>query len=51
MAQQFHVASFVLPVIESRLLNQGFHVLIGRDVLAGGMLIYNGRAGTFSLAF
>jgi hypothetical protein len=30
---------------------QGIHVLIGRDVLAGGMLIFNGRAGTLSLAF
>lgn len=50
MPPQFH-ASMTIPVIESQLLNQGFHALIGRDVLSSGMLVYNGKASTISLAF
>jgi predicted aspartyl protease len=51
MAQQFHVASLIIPVFESQLLNQGIHALIGRDVLAGCMFVYNGKASTLSIAF
>jgi len=51
MAPQLHVASMTIPVIESQLLSQGIHALIGRDVLAGGMFVYNGKANTISLAF
>jgi hypothetical protein len=48
---QVHVASLTIPVIESDLSAQGFQVLIGRDVLSQGLLWYNGRARTLSLAF
>ena len=51
MAPQPLVALMTLPVIESQLLNQGIHALIGRDVLSSGMLVYNGKANTISLAF
>ena len=41
-----------LPVVETRLLqSQGFHALIGRDVLAKCVLNYNGSANTYTLAF
>lgn len=41
-----------LAVIEAELLvQQGFHALIGRDVLAMCMLMYNGATGQFSLAY
>ena len=41
-----------LPVICSELVaSQGFHALIGRDILAQCVLFYNGSAGTFTLAF
>jgi Retroviral aspartyl protease len=40
-----------LPVIESDLLNHGIHALIGRDVLAQCLLVYDGRAATFALSF
>ena len=41
-----------LPVVETPLLqSQGFHALIGRDVLAKCVLIYNGSANTYTLAF
>jgi predicted aspartyl protease len=33
------------------LKHQGFEVLLGRDILAEGMLVYDGRAGTFAMAF
>jgi len=48
---QFHVASLTIPVVESQLLNQGIHALIGRDVLSNGMFVYNGKANTISIAF
>ena len=51
MAPQFHIASLVIPVVESQLSNQGFHVLIGRDVLANALLVYNGKSGTASIGF
>jgi hypothetical protein len=40
-----------LPVIASTLKNQGIQALIGRDVLKGCLLVYDGAAGLFSLAF
>lgn len=42
-----------LPVMECNLLTQGggFHMLLGRDVLKGCMLVYDGQGGTFHLAF
>ena len=40
-----------LPVAEFPLLNQGFHVLIGRDILSRCVLVYNGSAGLYTLAF
>lgn len=41
-----------LAVIESNLLeSQGFHALIGRDVLSGCVFSYNGSAGLYMLAF
>ncbi len=38
-------------VIESSLNHQGFSILIGRDILSHGMLIYQGVAGGFQLIF
>ena len=40
-----------LPVIESQFAHQGFHVLLGRDVLRSCLFLYNGQNGYFSLAF
>lgn len=41
-----------IPVMCSELLqSQGFHALIGRDVLADCLLNYNGDEGTFTLAY
>jgi len=38
-------------MIEAPLANQNIEVLIGRDVLQHGLLIYQGRTGQFTLAF
>lgn len=41
-----------LAVMESELLGgQGFHTLIGRDVLARCLLVYDGATGLYTLAF
>ena len=41
-----------LPVICADLLQQqGFHVLIGRDVLALCILVYNSQVGLFTLGY
>jgi hypothetical protein len=41
-----------LPVICAEILaSQGFHALIGRDVLAQCVLSYNGSIGWFTLAY
>ena len=41
-----------LPVISSELLvAQGFHALIGRDILEECLLEYNGALGLFTLAY
>ena len=50
-SSQVHTASLTTPIIESKLAVQGFDALIGRDVLSQGLLIYDGKAGTLSLAF
>jgi hypothetical protein len=40
-----------LPVIQSTLHHQGIQALIGRDVLANCLLVYDGRAGIYILGF
>ena len=40
-----------VPVIAADLAVQGIHALIGRDVLKDCIVIYNGAAGDFTLAF
>ena len=40
-----------VPAMESVLLNQGFHVLIGRDILSKCLLIYDGVTNLCTLAF
>ncbi len=49
-----HVPLFVgnLPVMCAELLlAQGFHALIGRDILSRCLFAYNGATGTFTLAY
>lgn len=46
-----HYQFAALPVITAELSAQGLQALIGRDVLSGGILIYDGFAGTFTLGF
>lgn len=42
----------ILPVICAELLDaQGFHALIGRDVLRQCIFSYNGTIGHFTLAY
>jgi Aspartyl protease len=40
-----------LIVMESKIVNQGISVLIGRDILEGCLFVYDGQSGLFSLAF
>ena len=40
-----------VPIVASSLEKQGIDALIGRDILAGCVLVYNGKAGLFTLAF
>jgi hypothetical protein len=41
-----------VPVVATELLDaQGFHALVGRDILEHCVLIYNGDIGFFTLAF
>jgi hypothetical protein len=41
-----------LAVVEADLVKaQGFHALIGRDVLSHCFLAYNGMTGLFTLAY
>ena len=47
---KFHLIS-TLPVIESNFVSPGVDGLLGRDVLSQGILIFNGSAKTFTLAF
>ena|ERR1017187_1793585 len=46
-----HPSHITLPVMEATLLNQGFHALIGRDILAHCHMSYDGRAKSFILTF
>lgn len=46
-----HYTFHALPVVESQVVHQGFHLLLGRDVLNGCHLTYQGHAQTFSLCF
>ena len=63
-ADQFDVALFIpapnglplfiqtMPVVASELLaSQGFHALLGRDILDRCLFAYNGEFGLFTLAF
>ncbi|HEX7185620.1 MAG TPA: hypothetical protein VF756_27595 [Thermoanaerobaculia bacterium] len=63
-ADQFDVALFIpppnglplfiqaMPVVASHLLAmQGFHALLGRDILNNCLFAYNGEVGLFTLAF
>jgi hypothetical protein len=50
----FHENFLPLPnvaVTECELAQQGFHVLLGCDVLAHCLLVYNGITSQFSLSF
>jgi hypothetical protein len=40
-----------IPVIETDLLHQGIAGLLGRDLLAHCLLVYNGELGIFTLSF
>ncbi|HRQ76937.1 MAG TPA: hypothetical protein PK098_13570 [Phycisphaerales bacterium] len=42
---------YAIPIIESELASQGIQALIGRDVLAKSVLVYDGVLGTFSIGF
>lgn len=44
-----HPSHLTIPVMEAKLLNQGYHALIGRDVLAYCHLAYDGRQKRFVL--
>ena len=45
----WHVDS--IPVVASSFAGQPIHGLIGRDILDKGLLIYNGSAGHFTIAY
>jgi len=66
MADQYDVGIAIPPGVPSHpslifptvavtashlLATQGFHALIGRDILRGCLLTYNGTTGTFTLAY
>lgn len=46
-----HVCQWTMPVIESDLSSQGLDALIGRDILARALMIYDGMQGRVTLAF
>lgn len=46
-----HYTFHALPVVCASLVGQGIDALIGRDVLARGILYYDGFGGTFTLGF
>jgi hypothetical protein len=51
-ATQHPLVHHTIPVASAELLAaQGFHALIGRDILQGCLLVYHGQDGVFSLAF
>ena len=48
---EVHIPSMIIPVIESNLACQGIQALLGRDLLEKGILIYDGRHRSLTLAF
>lgn len=50
-SDEVHIPSLIIPVVESDLACQGIQALIGRDVLENGILIYDGRPRSVTLAF
>lgn len=46
-----HPIHFTLPVMETGLAIQGFHVLIGRDVLKGCEFFSDGKKNRFTLTY
>jgi hypothetical protein len=48
---EIHLPGMVVPVIESDLKSLGIHALLGRDILAQSVLIYDGRRRFLTLAF
>jgi len=46
-----HVTLPAVGVLSTSLLLMGIHALIGRDVLSRCLLVYDGSASRFSLAF
>ncbi len=50
-ANEIHVPALIIPVIESSLACQGIQALLGRDILEKGILIYDGRHRSLTLAF
>ena len=52
VANQPALVQHTVPVLASDLFSaQGIHALIGRDILRGCLLTYDGRSGLFSLAY
>jgi len=49
--QQFVRWFDAVPVMGASLAAQGIQGLVGRDILAQCLLVYDGQAGTFTLAF
>lgn len=49
--QQAPLVHPAIPVVASELTVQGIHMLLGRDVLGGCLLTYDGVNGLFSLAY
>ena len=41
----------IIGVIEMPLINQGFHAIIGRDILSQCLLVYDGRNQTYSFCY
>lgn len=50
-AQHLPLIHHTVPVMRSELAVQGIQALIGRDILKGCLLTYDGASGLFSLAF
>jgi hypothetical protein len=48
---QAHRVSLTIPVIETPLVRHGYIALIGRDVLARGIMVYSGATATINLSF
>ncbi len=49
--QQFHSLAAVISAIEAPLAPHGFQLILGRDVLAFGTLLYDGKSQSFTLMF